>query len=102
MSAGVFFVVVVPCLTCLVLGLWLGTWLCRWRMQGLRDECAAKCAHERARCDSILRQEREAVDEQRRQCLDILAEARAVNDEVLGKSQQPVRRPQGGVRWGRN
>ena len=102
MSAGMFFVMVVPCMGCLLLGLWFGTWLCRWRMDSLRDECEAKCAHERARCDSIVRQERAAVNEQRREALAILAEARAVNDQVLGKVNPPIVRPQGGARWGRN
>lgn len=89
-------------LVCFAFGCWFGTWLCRWERSRLMDLCAAKCAHERARCDSIVRQERAAVNEQRRQALAILAEARAVNDEVLGKVKPPIVRPQGGARWGRN
>lgn len=90
------------CLLWLCLGMWLSSLFGRWRMDSLRDECEAKCAHERARCDSIVRQERAAVNEQRREALAILAEARAVNEQVLGKVKSPIVRPQGGARWGRN
>jgi hypothetical protein len=97
----------------LLVGMRLGLWMALRRMDQEAFEAEARCAQVRLEAEAVVRQvcadaeavvreERAAVDEQRRQCLAILEDARAVNNEVLGKVQLPVIRPQGGARWGTN
>jgi hypothetical protein len=100
-------------LVALLVGMRLGL---RLAMRGADEEAfeaEARCAQVRAdaqavvrqvcaEADEIVRQERAKAREHMAQALAILEEAKRLNAEVFGKTQQRPIRPQGGVQWGRN
>lgn len=100
-------------LVALLVGMRLGLRLAMRKLDEEAFEAEARCAQVRADAQAVIRQACAAADEivlqerakaeaRVRQALAILDEAKRLNAEVFGKTQQRPCRPQGGVQWGRN